>query len=88
MRVIVTLDVAGMQDELQDSQRRRDTRRLRDNLLTRLDSSKVQLLETMELTGQLVLELDAGSLARVENAPEVRAVSKDRLFSSSPMKSP
>lgn len=88
MRVIVTLDVAEVQNDLQDSQRRHNTRQLRDRLLTRLDSSNVHLLDTMELTGQVVLEIDADSLATLGNAPEVRAVSKDRVISSSPIKSP
>jgi hypothetical protein len=81
MRVIVTLDVADMRDDFRDGPRRDETRELRDRLLDRLDSGDVVLLDTLELTGQVVLEIDAHTLAAVENAPEVRAVAKDRLLS-------
>jgi len=83
MRIIVTLKVADMGDDFRESERRGETRALRDSLVTRLDSGKVRLLETMELSGQVVLEIDADALAGIENAPEVRAVSRDRLYSPS-----
>jgi hypothetical protein len=81
MRVVVTLDVADMRDEFRGSERREETRTLRDSLMARLDSGKVRLLRTLELSGQVVMEIDADALAGMENAPEVRAVSKDRLLS-------
>ena len=84
MRVIVTLAVPAMGDDFQDDQRRRDTRELRDRLLDGLDSDKVQLVRTLELSGQVVLEIDADVLARIESAPEVRAVAKDQLLSPLP----
>ena len=83
MRVIVTLDVAGMENDFREDQRRQETRELRDRLLGGLDSDKVQLFRTLELSGQVVLEIDADVLARIQSAPEVRVVAKDQLLSPS-----
>ena len=83
MRVIVMLDVAGMESDFREDRRRQETRELRDRLLGGLDSDKVQLFRTLELSGQVVLEIDADVLARIQSAPEVRAVAKDRLLSPS-----
>ena len=83
MRVIVTLDVAGMENDFREDRRRQETRELRDRLLGGLDSDKVQLFRTLELSGQVVLEIDADVLARIQSAPEVRAVAIDQLLSPS-----
>lgn len=82
VRVIVTFDSAALPPDIEDGERRRTTIERRDGLLSALPGGKVELLKTMELTGQIVLEVDADMLSTLENAPEVKAVSPDQTYST------
>ena len=81
IRVVVTLALPEMSLSTPDSERRRATKLSRERLLAHVPAANVRLLETLELTGQLVLEVEAASLDAIKAAPEVKAVAEDQKYS-------